>query len=103
MGQPALLNHELGHAYEHYLSDRGYKSVSHEYSVKSKDINHYSDDERRLFSEISERIIIGKYETPFNIRHGGKIRYTHHMDVLPIEKEIGLAVDWRIWETWPVD
>ncbi len=68
MDVAATLNHEFGHLYEHYLHDKEIGSPSHEYYLSYMKTGNTSDREK------FERIIIGKYETPFNIKTGQKIR-----------------------------
>ena len=63
-----LLNHEFGHLYEHYLYTKTGKSVSYESYLK------FEQTGNSMYQEICERIIIGKYETNYNIKTGQPLR-----------------------------
>ena len=97
-----LLNHELGHMYEHYLYNFGGGSASHQYYLESLKV---SGSDRTRLIEKCERIILGKYEAEYNKLRGYDVRtwyYTGDSRIY-LDGDVGdTVIDWHILEDYNV-
>lgn len=102
MKTDGLLNHELGHMYEHYLYGFGGGSASHQYYLDAI-LPTGNKDNRSI--EKCERIILGKYEAEYNKLRGYDVRtwYYTGYDRIYLDGDVGdTVIDWRILEDYNV-